>query len=249
LRARTAFEMALQNRPDYPNALDNLGDLYVKMAANTYQKNLSLDANNQVAASKLNVLSPITALTIGSRKVVNATAQAPASEMNVAANSANISKANSKTDKNAVSKNAKTEIKAEAKTEKMVDAPANASTETAAAPTQISAEQLSVLTAVNDWAKAWSQKNANAYLKAYSDTFKPAKMSLAAWKEDRKQKISNKGHINVVLNSPEVILDKEQATVKFVQSYESDKLKDVSKKTLVLAKKNGAWLIEKELAQ
>jgi cytochrome c-type biogenesis protein CcmH/NrfG len=45
--------MAIQAHPSYAIAWENLGDLYVKMAAQSYEKAAQLDPKSRTAGSKL----------------------------------------------------------------------------------------------------------------------------------------------------------------------------------------------------
>lgn len=45
-KARQALELAIQAKPGYATAYENLGDLYVKMASQAYGKAQQLDPNN-----------------------------------------------------------------------------------------------------------------------------------------------------------------------------------------------------------
>ena len=51
-RARQALEMAIQAHPSYAIAYENLGDLYVTLAARSYEKAGQLDARNRSAPRK-----------------------------------------------------------------------------------------------------------------------------------------------------------------------------------------------------
>jgi hypothetical protein len=66
--------MAIKANPKYVSAHDNLGDVYSKLAANHYEKAVNLDNKNDSARSKLNMLSAIANLPIGSRQVYNGVA-------------------------------------------------------------------------------------------------------------------------------------------------------------------------------
>lgn len=55
-KARGALEMAIRAHPDYATAHENLGDLYAKMAAQSYDKALQLDKNNPAVRSKLETI-------------------------------------------------------------------------------------------------------------------------------------------------------------------------------------------------
>jgi tetratricopeptide (TPR) repeat protein len=52
-RARALLETALSVRPDYATALENLGDIYLQMSADAYQRAARLQAGNRTVANKL----------------------------------------------------------------------------------------------------------------------------------------------------------------------------------------------------
>ena len=52
-RARGALEMALLARPDYATAHENIGDVYLQMAADAYQRAVTLQPANRAVSSKL----------------------------------------------------------------------------------------------------------------------------------------------------------------------------------------------------
>jgi Flp pilus assembly protein TadD len=52
-RARTLLETALSVRPDYGTAQENLGDIYLQMSADAYQRAARLQSSNRTAANKL----------------------------------------------------------------------------------------------------------------------------------------------------------------------------------------------------
>ncbi|MDO9216975.1 MAG: DUF4440 domain-containing protein, partial [Lacisediminimonas sp.] len=97
------------------------------------------------------------------------------------------------------------------------------------------------------WAGAWSARDVAAYLSAYAPDFKPASgMSLAAWKAERTARIVGKKEILVEVQQPRLQIEGEQATVKFIQSYRSDRITSTDVKTMVLVRKQGKWLIQQE---
>ena len=56
-KARAALEMALRTNPSYATALANLGDIYVKLASQAYQKALQLAPDENASARvKLNLI-------------------------------------------------------------------------------------------------------------------------------------------------------------------------------------------------
>lgn len=113
---------------------------------------------------------------------------------------------------------------------------------------RVAAENAPVLSAVNGWAREWSARDVAGYLSYYSPEFDtPPGMSRKAWADERRARIVGKAHIDVKVESPEVRIDGNTATVVYRQTYVSDRLTVRSRKVLVLAKqKNGKWLIQQE---
>ena len=52
-KARAALELALLARPDYATAHENMGDVYLQMAADSYQRASQLQPNNRAVSNKL----------------------------------------------------------------------------------------------------------------------------------------------------------------------------------------------------
>jgi tetratricopeptide (TPR) repeat protein len=106
-----------------------------------------------------------------------------------------------------------------------------------------------VMKAVNAWAQAWSNKNADAYLSHYAKDFKtPAGEPREAWEKSRRVRIDAPKTIAVAIDSPKVTMrGTDQASVSFRQTYRSDKLKTVvSQKRLEMVKNDGRWQIREE---
>ena len=105
-----------------------------------------------------------------------------------------------------------------------------------------------VLKAVNAWAQAWSKKDADAYLAFYAQDFKtPGGEERDKWEKTRRERIAAPKSISVRIDQPKVTMQgTDQASVSFRQSYRSDKLKSTSRKTLVMTRAEGRWLIREE---
>jgi murein L,D-transpeptidase YafK len=105
-----------------------------------------------------------------------------------------------------------------------------------------------VLAAVNGWAKAWSKKDADAYLSFYAKDFKvPNGESRAEWEKGRRARIAAPKSISVSIESPKVtMVPNGEAKVTFRQTYRSDVLKSHSTKTLIMTKSDGRWQILQE---
>lgn len=55
-KARTTLEMAIRTNPSYATAYENLGDVYARLASQSYNKALLLDNSNTAIPPKLTVL-------------------------------------------------------------------------------------------------------------------------------------------------------------------------------------------------
>jgi tetratricopeptide (TPR) repeat protein len=107
--------------------------------------------------------------------------------------------------------------------------------------------QEDVMAVVNAWARAWSARDIKSYLGFYSEDFRtPRKMTREAWMRERTARITGKKHISVQIESPEVKLDGDSASVHFRQQFSSEQLKSTDWKTLVLARRDGQWRILEE---
>lgn len=55
-KARTTLDMAIRTNPTYATALENLGDIYAKLASQAYDKALQIEPANNVAQPKLTLV-------------------------------------------------------------------------------------------------------------------------------------------------------------------------------------------------
>lgn len=229
-KARAALDMAIRTNPTYATAHENLGDVYAKLASQAYDKALQIDSGNAGARSKLTLVRTLTGNATGGAVPVKVAAAATSPAMAQAATAPAVSAA-----AGAASKT----VPPPAKTAAAVPAPAKV--EAAAG------ERDSVIEALNNWAKAWSDQDTKNYLASYASSFKtPNGVSRAKWESERKARIEGKERISVKIDAPQVSLNGDSATVRFRQTYESDRLNNVSAKTLVFTKQNGKWLIQQE---
>ncbi|MBR7798819.1 L,D-transpeptidase family protein [Undibacterium fentianense] len=107
--------------------------------------------------------------------------------------------------------------------------------------------QAEVMQSVNRWLNVWSSKNTTAYLAHYAKDFQtPNGESRKSWMEERRARIEGKGKISVKIDTPTIQIEGNLATVKFRQNYQSGALVASSRKTLVMVKQDGKWLIKQE---
>ena len=85
------------------------------------------------------------------------------------------------------------------------------------------------------------------YLGYYGNDFQtPKGISRKAWADERHTRIEGKNKIDILIESPQVAVAGNTATVKFRQSYISNRFTANSRKTLVLVKQGGKWQIQQE---
>ncbi len=105
-----------------------------------------------------------------------------------------------------------------------------------------------VAKAVHNWAGAWSKKDVKSYLGFYAKDFEPPKgLNRKAWEEERNQRLTKPGNIEVDLENVKVVsITGDRATVKLRQHYRSANLSISSNKTLNLILQDGKWVIQQE---
>nr|WP_315486722.1 tetratricopeptide repeat protein [uncultured Undibacterium sp.] len=223
LKASTALEMAIRTNPTYGTAHENLGDVYAKLASQSYDKALQLDSGNSTAKLKLNLVKNLIGNSTGGTNPKNNPAATPIANLPASP--------------------AATAAPPKQVENKVASIPA-VNTSKASATTS---EKDTVLDIVEAWAKAWSNRDVTKYLAYYAKDFQtPKGESRNAWAEDRRSRIEGKGKISVRIEDANVSIDGSSATVKFKQFYSSDRLSSNSRKVLVLSKQDGKWLIKQE---
>ena len=258
--------MAIRTNPTYATAYENLGDVHAKLASQAYDKALQLDNNNAAAKSKLTMVRTLVGNTTGGTNpkvaVVAAApnpAPAPVRAEPVKPEPTPVPKPVAKETPKV---EAKPEVKPDRKAEQLAEqkaaqlaaqkaaqkAEAEAKREAKAkANAAAEAEREQVMSAVNAWAKAWSARDVKAYLNAYaSDFVLPAGQSRKDWADERRARIEDKGRISVKIETPQVTVSGNTATVKFRQIYDSDRTKANSRKTLVMTRQGNKWYIKQE---
>jgi Flp pilus assembly protein TadD/ketosteroid isomerase-like protein len=254
-KARAALEMAIRTNPTYATAQENLGDVYAKLASQAYDKALQLDSANTGAKSKLTLVRTLIGNTTGGTnpKVV-ATNAGPATTKPVAA-PVIIATPVAPTTIIATAKQEPAKVAPKTEVVAKVDlakAPSKAEIKPLEKPTPKpenngDLEKQAVLTVIDGWAKAWSTQDMKDYLGYYGNDFQtPKGISRKAWADERHARIEGKNKIDIKIESPQVAVAGNTATVKFRQSYISNRFTANSRKTLVLMKQGGKWQIQQE---
>ncbi|MBS1155542.1 MAG: hypothetical protein H6R07_1466 [Proteobacteria bacterium] len=241
-KARAALTMAIQTNPSYAIAHENLGDLYARMASQSYDKALQLESGNPKVQTKLTLVRELFSKTpqIASAKQVAPAAKPVAAPAPQAAPSA----------KPAVTATPPQAAPVVPQPAKQV-ASAPPASQSKPAPAQADgrdAEKQKIAAAVTAWAEAWSRKNANGYLAAYERDFRaPGGQKYADWAKERRERIAAPKSIEVKLSDIKVDMTGDSAAkVRFRQSYRSDRLSSTTSKTLLMQKSGGRWLIHEE---
>ncbi len=98
------------------------------------------------------------------------------------------------------------------------------------------------------WAKAWSERNVEAYLSSYVADYRPptGRLSHADWERQRRQRIESKQSIEVAISAVQLRQRGEAVVATFQQRYRGDELTENSRKRLVLVRQQDRWLIQEE---
>jgi Flp pilus assembly protein TadD len=231
-KAKAALELAIHTHPSYATAHENLGDIYAQLARRAYDKALQLDKNNTAAQAKLSMVKdlfnppksivPASTTIVAVNSVAKAEPAKPAAVAQPAAPAPAIPPA------------------------RPVAQPAAPAQTPVKAPPPVSAEA-QVTAAVNDWAKAWSDRKVAAYLAAYAPDFEtPGGETRGAWEQQRRERIERPKSISVSVKINSVTVNGLEAVVTLRQGYRSDSLKSNSSKTLHMVKNGDKWLIRQE---
>jgi len=113
-------------------------------------------------------------------------------------------------------------------------------------PAEKPPERPNLLSFLENWRKAWSGKDLEAYMACYSPSFTSGKLDFGKWRA-RKQSLNKKySYINVTIRDVAVEQTASGARVSFYQTYESDKYQTSGRKHLQLVLIDDQWRIQKE---
>lgn len=119
----------------------------------------------------------------------------------------------------------------------------------AAAPVADIDAALSVVAdAIDAWARAWSERDIDAYIAAYVPDFAGSgkNASRAAWIQQRRSRILPRRSIKVEVSGLQFSTRGDTVVATFDQLYKGDALTERSRKRLVLARIDQRWLIQEE---
>lgn len=111
----------------------------------------------------------------------------------------------------------------------------------------VSGSEAELRQALQRWSQAWSEQALTPYLSLYASDFEPPKgLSRSNWVKQRTQRISSKKSIQIGIENLSVQIHANQATVRFTQLYQDERLRTSDRKTLHWAWRNGQWEITRE---
>lgn len=223
-QARRWLEAAMETHPAYATAHRNLGDVYTALAAVAYSKALDPEGRPEDLGVQLEMVSSFD----GRReapdppKVVDAPAPTP---------------------EPALPPGDEAQAPAAPPDDEPAAAPTDADADEATADAQAE-----IRASVQDWARAWSDQDVNAYLNSYAADFRPADgRSLTAWADNRRERVTAPERIRVGIDDFRItLLDDATAEVSFRQHYQSDTYEDRVRKTLLMARTEDGWQILRE---
>jgi len=105
--------------------------------------------------------------------------------------------------------------------------------------------QRNVEAALKAWAAAWSKKDLNAYIAAYTPDFTGGK-TRTIWEQERRARIQSKRNIEVTLSGIKIETQGDKALAVFSQAYKADNFSETSSKRVDLVRSGNNWLIAKE---
>lgn len=232
--AQALLEQALHNHPDYAAVYENLSAVYVEMARDSYGKALRLDAPAKAVTLrelKTATLSEAPAAQLATRE--DTPAALPAAAVTPPAPPAG-----------AVPQTAlpPTASQPAAETDRQAAAVPDAVAAPAAGP-----DKEAIVTTLQGWAAAWSEKAVDLYLVFYTNDYHPEGMSRRRWEAQRRERLQAPQWIQVELNDIDVQeIKADQARVRLIQDYRADNYQDRTLKEFRLRLTADGWRISSE---
>ncbi len=104
-----------------------------------------------------------------------------------------------------------------------------------------------VARSIEAWVNDWASKDVSAYLAHYAPDFRPAnQLGYSSWLQQRKERLGRPGEISIQISSPEIKVNGDRATARFVQNYAGGGQRLSEIKTLDLVRSEQRWLIVAE---
>ena len=105
-----------------------------------------------------------------------------------------------------------------------------------------------VITSLQGWAAAWSEKAVDLYLVFYADNYAPAGETHRQWEAQRRQRLQAPAWIQVTLSDFQVeAIKDDEARVRLIQEYKASNYQDRTRKEFRLQRTPDGWRIIKEI--
>jgi hypothetical protein len=252
-KARESLLAAIQTHPSYSTAHENLGDLYAKMASMAYDRALEEDKANESARVKLSTVNGL--FSIPQPQAVASASTPPAANAAPAAAAANHAAEPAHEQPEPTVPQPSTTVAA-ARPVRPSASPAASppAPETSSAPTPAAApatnQSADVTAAVERWRTAWSARDVQGYIGAYSSDYAPHGMTHDTWSAQRRERLAAASSVKVSVDNLAVSFpDAGTAKAEFTQGYQADNYRDRVHKTLTLSRTESGWRIVREDSQ
>ena len=223
---------SLKTHPSYAVAWKNLSDLYKGLASEAYRKALGEEqaATNVLETIQLSAIDQLYSLPKKSSPV-----RTP--EVTVASISIKPS-----------GQNDIQTVKLSPKPQDNPSRPVEVKTTSAdLAITLDTADTFDPVQALHNWASAWSDKDIETYINAYIEDFKGREKNHQKWVNQRQQRITKPGKINVTLSNITIKSRSEtEVSIDAEQHFKSPNYQDKVVKRFKLTNINGIWKISRE---
>ncbi len=119
-----------------------------------------------------------------------------------------------------------------------------AASSSATAPKDVLLKNIAEL--LEKWKTSWEKKDFSRYVSFYSKRFRYRSMDLKQWKQYKLKTFQRNGPIRLTLKDVKIKTEGRQASVRFLQIYDSKIVKDIGIKKMVLCQESGGWKILRE---
>ncbi len=247
------FKKAFRVDPEYGDAYENLGDIYVAMAGAAYTGALLIDEDNPVLRDKVGSLEQFTAnVEQRARKPTAERLSEPGSQV-AAARAPDETRRNAPPSQQPTAPTAYQQNSEPGSQVAAARAPGEirrngSPSQQPAAPTAPAEYQQNIEAMLLDWATAWSNGDADAYLAFYDKEFAPPhNVKHEVWRRERRERVNPSRTISIKLEKVAIELQGEdEARATFLQHYRSNTYKDRVRKQMVLKRRDGRWRIVRE---
>ena len=264
-KARAALETAIRTDPGYGVAYENLGDVYARLAGQSYEKAKKFDTGNTATQKKLTLIRDLLANVDGKRSATTSPARttaaaapapvksnvglpipsgAPAVVAGVGATPPEVVARTSTPKKNEAAAAEPTPGSPLAASGALpLVAPGRAGNEL-----DLARPIADVTAVVNAWAAARSGNDADAYFSFYAKDFEggPRIASRAKWEAAQRAQFASKKKRTTTLADLKVRVDGDGATARFREEDRIGETRTTSRKVLSLINRDGKWLIREE---